>query len=321
MVRTLGLLLSCIVVTALATPAHAFSKARSAAGVSPDSNSDSDYWTLNQSGQSAVHTLDHSVVVFHYDALPNPTASYIPPNDPSGLADVTTRVQNGVWNANDPQSVQYFSDWLGYGFYAAIDPLVSYIYGRSNEMGYQAQGGTGGDPVAGEWRLVALTLSAGTKYLDLANGNVTLSPEASQVLAQSGCDAGSLYDLFLENTHDKIACRAPMRKLLSDLGIGAVLYSWSSASTYLQSLCSGVMPQDAFYVTEETVAQSQVTLLTSGLPPGGQDSASELRGAINSMWQMIGNDASFRPWPALTAAEDPTALKTWARANLFGCGP
>jgi len=321
MLRSLTAILIGFTALALSTPAHAFSRAQHTSETSIDPTPTAQTPDLDDIAQGAIRTLDHSVIIFHYDSLPTPTTSYIPPNDPSGLADVTTRIENGVWDPQGQQTVLNFLDWMGYGFYAAIDPIISYIYGKPDEMKNQAYGGDAyADPAPGVWRLVALTLAPGTKYLDLTQGNVSLTYEATQALYQSGCYANSLYDLFTENSGDKVNCREPMRKILKDLGVGAVLYTWGSAGTYLTSLCSS-LPQSAFYVTEQTVSQSQVTLLTTGLPPTGIDSASDLRHAVNSLWGLLGSSISFRPWPTLGPDEDLPSMQKWARANLFGCGP
>lgn len=283
---------------------------------------------LLNDAQAAVRQLPHDTIVFHWDPLPTPTTNYIAPNDPSGLQDVDQRIDGGVWNAGDSQTVLPYVDWLGYGMYAAIDPIISSIYGKNNEMGQQSNGSSSANamPVTGTWRLIVLTLPAQMPYLDLTS-DVPLSTASQLELLNASCTATTLYGLFQENSQAQVACRAPMRSLLTALNAGGVLYKWGSASQILSSVCNAAtLPQAAFYVTESAVTQNQVALLSSGLPTSS-DSASPLRTAITSLWGLANNaGVNFQPWPAPagstalpTGTLDPASLASWAQANLFGC--
>jgi hypothetical protein len=263
----------------------------------------------------AIHTLAHDTIVFHYDAFDAPDTSYHPPNDPTGLADANSRIFDGVWNPSDQPKILNFTDWLGYGLYAATDPIASASYGTPSEVENEDQQ----MPGANIWRLLEITIAAGTPYLDVTQ-DISFSAALTQALqSQANCPANSLYELFLENRDDLVPCRAPMRELLKTDQIAGVLYHWGNFQGFVDNLCAKA-PQAGFYLTSYPLTADNVHELTSVLPPDGADAASEDRLEIQEIWKRVGAAESLLPWPALSSSKPAQDVQDWVNAKLFGCG-
>ena len=275
---------------------------------------------LRAAAAPGVVVLDHDIDVFPYRPLsPADAGTYFPPDSTWATRSINAGTQGTYLNPNENLGPDAAKNLLGPAVYTAIDPAVS----RS----YASPGFFRNEPLQpnAPWLLFRIRLARGTKILDL-NRTTQLSESLQETLRYSlGC--GSAYrslqaSIFGPRTVESETpwnCRPLAKRLVQELGITAVAYSWSSSLSRLGATICPTPSYSALILTGLVPAGS-VVAYTSVLPPQG-DSESETRTLLQAVYgRTIGT--SYPPlWPSLAAQPvSDEDVRIYARDHLYSCG-
>ena len=304
-------LLSFSVFLALvATNALAFGRA--AAARAPETAAEWKAWTTDRLVETATPDLFQMPVdahTFHYsparaDNYLNPMANWTP--------SVNGSTRNAFHVANPPWEVKEFSDWYGFGFYVALDPVSSRNYGSPNAIDNPTPDYTH------PWILYRVTLARGTKILNIVKRTPLPADVIQQLRTRFNCTAQTVEQMFLMSREDLRGCRQFLDQMLTRLQATALLYGWQTRDERYPVYCR--YPTAVGFLLTGNLPNGSVRVFSRAMPPSGSDAAQSDRVTIQDLFITRRGQGGLL-WPALEGNRPSTTeAQSYVRDHIFGCG-
>ncbi len=239
-----------------------------------------------------VKTLSHEIHVFHWTNAFFGKA--LPPMGPE-LSNYV-RYMIGTFR-KEGQSMQA----MGEGFYTAIDPVISRMYGEA---------------------LLQIVIPKGTRYLHFEENEIAPA-DVTAIVKRAGCPDAPLNVTFAPSITFAVAdikeCRELRDYLVKDLDLQAIGYTFDS---YLPRLCGSTSKAAFVLFDERAVALDRIVGFRPGyvgnripLPP--EDGHGENRLILDAIALRASTTEMF--WELPAGVQPKTDIDAWMRENLFGC--